>query len=640
MDKRVIKPSLEEQFYSQPIDRGGTGSLNVESAASRLGYVRASLLGQPGGYAKLNENAKLKVDVIPEGVFAGHNVCIGMVSTAIPGVPNLYQITNYHSYQEYTVRCDVGQVSISQDIITYTPLNKDGNAGFYVNDEFYMVIVGDGGPMEPSITSPVNNGKDVGSSVILTSSAFKSTNQLDSHFASQWQVSLDPNFSTIYYDSYYDSNNKTSILVPDLKPNKKFYARVRYKGIEGAISPWSQIVLFNTALRFLATNEQAKLIDWNGKDSDYFGSAVAISGDGNTIIVGSPQKDEKGVQTGMCFVFVRSGVVWTLQARLYAQEPREGDFLGASVAISRDGDIAMVGASGKGLVQGSVFIFRRIGVIWNQSARITASDGIVGDYFGASISIAYDASCVIIGAMYQDGKKGAAYVFNRVNNLWTELAKLSAEDPTGEDFFGCSVGLASGGKVAIVGAHSAIVNGQKTGAVHTYIRNGLRWLHTSKITATGLSDGDMFGYSVSLSATGTVAVVGAFAADGKAGRDTGRVYVFTKNVVTNGWVQQALIVPNDSEEFDYFGCSVSMSADATAFLVGAFNKSLGKGATYIYAKKDIDWLQIHKLQSADIQLADFFGFGVDLNEDGSLAAVGSYRTDSTQVDTGATYVFA
>ena len=609
------------------------------AASQRLGYVRASKLGVISGYVQLDDKGLIPKAVLPAKVEPGYNVCIGMTNTAVPGVANLYQITNYHSYSEYAVRCDVGQVTISQDMITYIPLNRHGNAGFYVNDEFFTVIVGEGGPLQPKIISPVNQGKDVGSSVILTSSTFSSSNQLDSHFASQWQISLDPDFTSIYFDSYYDTTNKTSVTVTDLKPSKVYYSRVRYKGIEEGVSPWSATVMFNTAQRFIATNEQAKLADWNAKDSDYFGSAVAISGDGNTVIVGAPQNDLYAVQAGQCFVFTRSGVTWTLQARLHAQDFKAGDFFGASVAISRDGDVVMVGASGKGLVRGSVYIFRRIGVIWNQSAKILAEDGYVGDYFGSSISMAYDGSCVVIGSMYQNNKCGAAYVYNRMGNLWSQLAKLESDQTVQGDFFGSSVAIASGGKVILVGAMASGTVADRAGAVYAFTRTGTAWALETVLKGTRLAPGDMFGYSLSLSATGSVAVIGAYSADSQSHQDAGMVYVYLRDATLKRWSEHMVLLPNDSADFDYFGSCVFMSPDASTFIVGAFNKDKGKGCAYIYGKKDVDWLQINRLQSVETKAVDFFGFSVGLCEDGSTAVVGSYRVDAAEIDTGAAYIF-
>lgn len=639
MEKKVIKPSLEQDSYVQPITRGGTESMSVDTAAAKLQYARRSLLGKGGGYVQLNDKGQIPKVTLPESIKAGNSVCIGFVNTAVPGVANVYQITNFHSYGEYKVRCDVGKVDISNDLITYTPLNKSGNAGFYVNDEFFKVIVGDGGPDQTKITSPVNQGRDVGSSVILHTAPFSSTNPLDTHWATQWQVSLDPTFTTVFFDSYYDTVNKISILVEDLRPNKRYYARVRYRGIEGVLSPWSEVASFNTAVRFLATNEHAKLIDWNAADSDYFGTAVSISSDGKTVIVGSPQNDDLGIQAGKVFVFVRSGVVWTLQARLLAQDGKAGDFFGATVSLSRDGTIAMIGASGKGLIRGSCYIFTRVGVIWNQAAKLLASDGIVGDYFGSSLSIAYDASAIVIGAMYQDGKRGAAYVFNRIGNMWSEIAKLSASDAMVEDFFGCSVAIAAAGKVVMVGAYGADGKGGSSGAVYAYHRTGTTWVNEAKLIGSKALAGDMFGYGVSFSITGEVALIGAYSSDSGENIDTGSVYIFSRNSSTREWKEVACLVPNDVQEFDFFGCSVGLSQDGSAFIVGAFNKALGKGAAYVYAKKDIDWLQIHKLQSGDIREADFFGFAVSMSEDGSTAAVGAYRCDSREIDTGAAYIF-
>ena len=634
MDKTTHKASIEVSKYAQPVSKGGTGSMTVDGAEENLKYVRRSKLGTPGGYVKLNSEGLIPKEVLPTGVQFGNTVCIGPTNKAKPGVANFYKITNYHSYTPYILTCEVGEVSISGDTITYIAPDRDSNAGFTINGEFFPIVVGKGGAVTPSVITPINDGRDVGGTVILNSTFYESTNQLDTHLESQWQVSLDPEFKTVFFDSGFVSTNRDQVQVSDLKTGQVYYVRVRYKGIEGSISPWSEVISFNTARTFLAGVEHAKLIDWHALDSDYFGASVAMSSDGNTVIVGAPQNDDFADQSGKAFVFTRSGNNWALQARLHAQDPKRIDFFGASVALSRDGDLAMIGASGKGTIRGAVYIFTRVGVIWNQAAKVLASDGRVGDYFGSYISISHDASAVVIGSMYQDNKKGAAYIFNRIGNEWQQVAKLS--DPSLEegDFFGSSVGISSDGKLAIVGASDT----KAGGAAYVFTRAGTLWRLETILKSDTPQPADKFGSCVSLSVNGNTALVGAHGASSKF-VNSGDVFVFTRNPTNKSWSLHARIRPNDASSFDYFGYSCKLSGDGLSFVSGSFNKDRASGAIYMFSKKDKDWLQVNKMTSADNSDGDFFGCSVGINETGTLVVAGSYRSDSSHADTGAAYIF-
>ena len=125
--------------------------------------------------------------------------------------------------------------------------------------------------------------------------------------------------------------------------------------------------------------QQQKLVP-GATASDSFGTDVAITGD--TAVVGAPFDDVgANVDQGSIFVFVRSGTTWSQQARLFANDGAANDKFGLSVAISANTIIVGapnddIGASGD---QGSAYVFVRIGTIWSQQAKLTASDGAVFD---------------------------------------------------------------------------------------------------------------------------------------------------------------------------------------------------------------------------------------------------------------------
>ena len=161
-----------------------------------------------------------------------------------------------------------------------------------------------------------------------------------------------------------------------------------------------------------------KLLADDGVYYEYFG--YSVSNDGDTMVIGAPYDDDKGVQSGSAYVFTRdtagdltSG--WTHVAKLTADDGAASDFFGWSVSI--DGDTVVIGAQhddDKGVNSGSAYVFMRatagdLTSGWTQVAKLTAGDGAANDEFGSSVSI--DGDAVVIGAVQSQTSSGSAYVF-------------------------------------------------------------------------------------------------------------------------------------------------------------------------------------------------------------------------------------
>jgi hypothetical protein len=212
--------------------------------------------------------------------------------------------------------------------------------------------------------------------------------------------------------------------------------------------------------------EQAKLLASDGAYQDLFGGSVSISGD--YAIIGASYDDDEGDASGSAYIFKRDGTSWTEQAKLLASDGAEQDSFGFRVSIS--GDYAIIGApcnDDKGDASGSAYIFKRDGTSWTEQAKLLASDGAEEDVFGDSVSI--DGYYVIIGAKDDDDNgdaSGSAYIFKRDDATWTEQAKLLASDGAAGDYFGMSVSIS--GDYAIIGAYANDDNGEDSGSVYIF----------------------------------------------------------------------------------------------------------------------------------------------------------------------------
>ncbi|MHC4338416.1 MAG: FG-GAP repeat protein, partial [Planctomycetota bacterium] len=383
--------------------------------------------------------------------------------------------------------------------------------------------------------------------------------------------------------------------------------------------------------------EQQKLLASDGYADDQFGESVSISG--AYAVVGAPYDDDKLPESGSAYIFYSDGTSWSEQAKLTASDGTLGDWFGGSVSVS--GDYAIVGApqdDDNGADSGSAYIFKRDGTSWSEQAKLTASDGAAGDYFGYSVSISGDYA--IVGAGYDDdsgGNSGSAYIFtpNEVDpNNWDQVAKLLASDGTNGDYFGCSVSIS--GAYAIVGAGYDDDNGDSSGSAYIFTPNEVdpnNWDQVAKLVAADGAALDEFGLSVSIS--GDYAVVGAHYDDDK-GAQSGSAYIFYYNGTS--WSQQDKLLAADGNDADLFGWSVSISGDYA--IVGALaddDSGITSGSAYIFKRSGTSWSEQAKLTAADGAAGDRFGYSVAIS--GGYAIVGACYDDDNGSNSGSAYIY-
>ena len=150
--------------------------------------------------------------------------------------------------------------------------------------------------------------------------------------------------------------------------------------------------------------EQDKLLASDGATGDRFGYYVSI--DGDYAIAGAPYPDS---ETASVYVYKNTGTGWIEEAKLTASDGATGDWFGRSVSINED--YAFVGTSHDDSNTGSVYIFKNSIGGWNEEAKLTASDGVAGDRFGHSSS--FSGNYIIIGSIFDDSETGSAYMFKR-----------------------------------------------------------------------------------------------------------------------------------------------------------------------------------------------------------------------------------
>ncbi len=364
----------------------------------------------------------------------------------------------------------------------------------------------------------------------------------------------------------------------------------------------------------------AELTASDGASGDYFGGPVAVTPDGNTALIAAPGR---AGFVGAVYVFTRTRTGWAQAAELTADDPASHDF-GWSVAITADGDTALIGAPATDSDTGAAFVFTRTRTGWAQTAELTAADGADGNSFGWSVAITPDGSTALVGATYRDSGSGAAYVFTRTRTGWQQTSELTGASG---DYFGTSVAMTADGNTALISAPAA---DDATGAVFAFTRTRTGWAQTAELTAAGGASGDTFGDSVAVTPDGTTALIGASGRDSQ----TGAAYVFTRT--RTGWQQASELTAAGGASGDGFGDSVAVTADGATALIGAPGRDSQTGAAYVFTLTRTGWQQASELTAAGGASGDSFGGYTAVTADGTTALIGAPGRDD---NTGAVYAF-
>lgn len=338
------------------------------------------------------------------------------------------------------------------------------------------------------------------------------------------------------------------------------------------------------------------------------GNAVAMSGD--TVVVGAQNDAGPGPHSGAAYVLIRDGGAWTVQAKLEASDADAGDLFGDSVAI--DGDTIVVGAESHddvGVASGAAYVFVRTGTVWTEQAKLTATDAAEGDFFGVSVGVSGDT--IVVGAFYdQDAgfASGAAYVFDRSGTTWSQSAKLKSADLEADDYFGYSVAIQ--GDTIAVGVPESDDAGTQSGSAYVFVRSAGVWGEQAKLTAANASAEKFFGAAVALS--DETVVVGSqplFFASGAA-------YVFVRSAGT--WSQQAELRSPSRDSSDGFGTGVVITQDTIVVGArGTDTDAANAGAVYLFGRSAGTWSLQGAVSAAAGVDSGFFGYDAAV-EDSTL----------------------
>ena len=268
---------------------------------------------------------------------------------------------------------------------------------------------------------------------------------------------------------------------------------------------------------------------------------------------------------------------------------------GTRVALSADGDAALIGALGDNGQAGGTWVFMRSGSTWSQQgAKLTGSGESADGRFGSGLALSSDGNTALIGGPYDRRLigGGSVWAFTRSGSVWTQQGpKLVPSDNT-QTAFGGVVALSADGDTALIAGGSPA-----DGRAWVFTRSGSSWSQQgSRLTSGSPSaDTNAFGASAALSSDGNVAMIGD-PSDNPAGDHTGigpgAAWVFTRSAGV--WSRQGgKLTPLDEAGPGGFGQSVALSSDdGSIALIGGPADGSSSGAAWVFGRSGSRWNQL------------------------------------------------
>jgi hypothetical protein len=445
------------------------------------------------------------------------------------------------------------------------------------------------------------------------------------------------------------------------------------------------------------------------------GDLLAVGSPGESssaTTVNGNEADTSAPNAGAVYLYARSNGLWMKQSYIKASNARAQAFFGSSVALSQDGQTLVVAASGDSSNAttingngsdtsmpnaGAVYVYfphPRIPNEWLQAAYIKASNTRANAFFGGSIALSGDT--LAVGAIGESSaaklvngngadtsapSAGAAYIYKRSSGGWAQEAYIKASNTSAGAEFG-SVALS--GDTLAVGAmlessNATLVNGNETdtsmpesGAVYVYTRTAGVWTKQAYVKASNTRAGALFGCALALS--GDTLAVGSFgessAATGINGKEAdasapyaGAVYVYGRTAGV--WAKQAYIKASNVRTGApgvQFGRALALSQAALVVGAGADPSGArliggdvndvsapGSGAAYVFTQAASSWTQLAYVKASNTRARMFFGASVALSasnvvvgatgESSSATLLNGNQNDTNAANAGAVYVY-
>ena len=374
------------------------------------------------------------------------------------------------------------------------------------------------------------------------------------------------------------------------------------------------ILLTFFSLKGFSQNQIGQVLSGNNT-SLLFGESIAISSDGNTMVLGIPSTTTFSANSSVK-VYKKNGNIWEILGNTI--QTFQNDLFGKSVAISADGTIVAIGSPKEGtlgLTRGFVRVYQ---YDTNTAHWFQIGQQLEGTFssseFGTSLSLSADGNLLAVGSPGDNKVR----VFEKQINSWNQIGSFSGQGSTS---FGNVLVLSSDGKVLALGSGTA---NNSTGLVRLYsklVNNTWQQLGQDII---GDNVGDGLGRAVSINNDGTIVAIGIPLSDSNAS-NSGKVRMY--NYVNSNWVQLGNDI-NGQNIDDIFGNVVSISNDGTVLAIGTHRyDSDDKGIVQVYKYSSNTWQQVgNSVIGFPLEQC---GNSLSLSGDGNSVAIGSVRANPT-----------
>ena len=265
---------------------------------------------------------------------------------------------------------------------------------------------------------------------------------------------------------------------------------------------------------------------------------------GNYAVVSAHTADNKGA----VYTYFYNGTSWLNTSILTHINLSIGDMFGYSVSLQQDRLI--IGAPGddeSANNAGAVYIYNRSGNTWVFDEKIVNPS--TGIWFGYEVNLYQDYLAVSSLPDENNDNDYNVFVYNYDNSLWTMQEDI-AETTT---YFGHSIALSD--SKLLIGAGGDNEQGQMSGSVYFFERNGSDWTETEKFYPPTVETDDFFGSSIDM--FGNIAIIGAPGTDNSFNRSG---YACYYEYDSNNWILRRILTPSNNSIGDFTGKSVSISS--------------------------------------------------------------------------------
>jgi hypothetical protein len=618
------------------------GLVTSEEIFNSDGSIKNSLIDvtEGSGAILLDEN-----NYIPEKYLSSRLgpsiVTISGPRTITSNTATQYTITNYDQFKDYVVTIEDGSVNRQGNLITVlVSLGERGPKKLKINETEYTIQVEGSIVLKPSIVAPVSgsNIKPIEYAFIATEPSSDPSGSFTFELA-EWQISEDAEFEEDVL-SYTTSGEGINILESaELDPQKSYVVRVRYKTIDDIYTEWSDTISFTTN-KGLASDLTAIFSPTTDTTlGQIFGIWVNMTPDGNVVVIGSRYGGSNN--SGRVYLYrkqVENGVTTWVQTK-YFEGSQAYEEHGRMIAISHDGKRIAVVAHRFNNYTGRIHIYTNTtGENWTSTIINNPEPANIVGCFGTGIAINADGTHLIVGA-YQNNlnyPKGGAVYHYYINPTTGDIVRKSLDvTMTSVELYGYTVAINNDGTIAVACGYNADGG---VGAAYVFKRVGENWSQMARLTPTYRTSGGLYGCAVSISGDGRRIAVGQYKA-GVRGVMDGAVYIYDLASDDVTWNLSQILTDPYTSSYTYFGFSVSLSKDGNVLLVGGHEnarRGTMSGAAYLFSHDGDSFVFEKELNPSSLVANDKYGLSCALNSDGTIAIVSATKPTT---GAGTAYIF-